>query len=168
MGLSSFQGIEIIIIVKWQLTRQKERERLGMEKLAQGLGIFKDISRLVFVGSFFPPFEFPLPIRSRIGTSHHINIDNLSRRAAQLALRNLARIFTWIYWKRIKIIDYFYNQLPTRYIQKPKHFKMKITIVFKTRCRERDERNNPPSRGSRAAFLQKRPWQSKTSARVSR
>lgn len=37
------------------IKREKERERLGMEKLVQGLGIFKDIKRLVFVGSLFPP-----------------------------------------------------------------------------------------------------------------
>lgn len=58
-----------------------------MEKLVQGLGIFKDIRRLVFVGSSFPPrasFELSLPIRSRIGTSHRINIDNLSARRRPL------------------------------------------------------------------------------------
>lgn len=55
MGLSSFQGIEIIIIVKWQL-KERERERLGMEKLVQGLGIFKEAG---FRGKFLPsPLNF--------------------------------------------------------------------------------------------------------------
>lgn len=85
MGLSSFQGIEIIIIVKWQL-REREREREAWNgKTGARVGNIQRYQEAGFRGKFVPsPLNFP--IRSRIGTSRRINIDNLSRRATRLAL----------------------------------------------------------------------------------
>lgn len=83
MGLSSFQGIEIIIIVKWQL-REREREAWN-GKTGARVGNIQRYQEAGFRGKFVPsPLNFP--IRSRIGTSRRINIDNLSRRATRLAL----------------------------------------------------------------------------------
>lgn len=53
MGLSSFQGIEIIIIVKWQLTREASNGKTGAR-----VGNIQRYQEAGFRGKFLPSPRF--------------------------------------------------------------------------------------------------------------
>lgn len=69
-----------------EMAIKREREREAWNgKTGARVGNIQRYQEAGFRGKFVPsPLNFP--IRSRIGTSRRINIDNLSRRATRLAL----------------------------------------------------------------------------------